>query len=488
MSIESLLLALSWAANRTVLRGSDASLNGKQLLQQLELVQQTLAKLRARRVALALDNSAAWCLHDLALAASGLVCVPVPGFFSAGQQRHVLDSAGIDTLIGHQLQSGVLEQAGFVAVRSGIYQRTLPQSQALHAGTAKITYTSGTTGQPKGVCLSLETQLTVADSLRQATAGLQLQRHLCLLPLATLLENIAGVYAQWLQGAEVIVPSLAEIGWSGAAGLDVSRLLALLQREQPHSVILLPQLLLALVQAAEQGWQPPSSLRMLAVGGGFVSAQLLQRAERLGLPVWEGYGLSECASVVCLNTPQARRIGSVGQPLPHARVCLADDGELLVQGPRMLGYLGEAPLQGNWLHTGDLAREEDGFILLQGRKKHMFVTAYGRNVHPEWVEAELTQQPAIAQAWLHGEARASNVAVLVPRGAARDADLQAAVDGVNASLPDYARVHQWLRAEAPFSAAAGLLTDNGRLRRTALLQHFAPALSALDAVSSPTPV
>ena len=118
----------------------------------------------------------------------------------------------------------------------------------------------------------------------------------------------------------------------------------------------------------------------------------------------------------------------------------------------------------------------------------MFVTAYGRNIHPEWVEAELTQQPAIAQAWLHGEARASNVAVLVPRGAARDADLQAAVDGVNASLPDYARVHQWLRAEAPFSAAAGLLTDNGRLRRTALLQHFAPGLSALDAVSSPTPV
>jgi long-subunit acyl-CoA synthetase (AMP-forming) len=139
----------------------------------------------------------------------------------------------------------------------------------------------------------------------------------------------------------------------------------------------------------------------------------------------------------------------------------------------MLGYLGEPPLRDEWLATGDLGSLEDGFLTLHGRKKHMFVTAYGRNVNPEWVEAELAQQAPIAQAWLHGEARAANVAVLVPRHAAcTDAQLEAAVREVNARLPDYARVHQWVRAREPFSAANGLATANGRLRRAAILLAY----------------
>jgi len=217
------------------------------------------------------------------------------------------------------------------------------------------------------------------------------------------------------------------------------------------------------------------------VGGGRVAPQVLDRAERLGLPVFEGYGLSECASVVCLNTPEARRIGTVGRPLPHVELRLADDGEVLVRGPQMLGYLGE-PLQvGEWLATGDLGHFEDGFLVLHGRKKHQFVTAYGRNVNPEWVEAELVQQAPIAQAWLHGEALAQNVAVLVPRyPELSDAGLQAAIDRVNAGLPDYARVHRWLRADAPFGASNGLATANGRLRRNALFNHYQSAINAIQ--------
>ncbi|MBU2012897.1 MAG: AMP-binding protein, partial [Gammaproteobacteria bacterium] len=214
--------------------------------------------------------------------------------------------------------------------------------------------------------------------------------------------------------------------------------------------------------------------------GGRVAPQLLERAERLGLPVFEGYGLSECASVVCLNTPEARRIGTVGRPLPHFELRLADDGEVLVRSPHMLGYLGEPPLTGEWLATGDLGHFEDGFLILHGRKKHQFVTAYGRNVNPEWVEAELVQQAPIAQAWLHGEALAQNVAVLVPRRAElSDAELQAAVERVNAGLPDYARVHHWLRAAEPFTAGNGLATANGRLRRNALFNHYQSAINAL---------
>ncbi|AHY41667.1 AMP-binding protein [Stutzerimonas decontaminans] len=437
-----------------------------------------LEQLGVQRVALALDNGLEWALWDLALLRAELVCVPLPGFFSPAQQEHVLQHAGIDCLIG--AASPLSERCGFRPTASGLLQREPDAVTTVPAGTLKITYTSGTTGQPKGVCLDAEAQLAVAESLWQASLPCGVRQHLCVLPLATLLENIAGLYAPLLASARVELRPLAEIGFSGAAGFELPRLLATLQASQPHSLILLPQLLLALVSAAEQGVPLPTSLRFIAVGGGRVAPQLLERAERLGLPVFEGYGLSECASVVCLNTPEARRIGTVGRPLPHVEVRLADDGEVLVRGPHMLGYLGEPQLTEEWLPTGDLGHFEDGFLVLHGRKKHQFVTAYGRNVNPEWVEAELVQQAPIAQAWLHGEALAQNVAVLVPRRAELgDAELQAAVERVNAGLPDYARVHHWLRAAEPFNAGNGLATANGRLRRNALFNHYQSAFNAL---------
>jgi pyrroloquinoline quinone (PQQ) biosynthesis protein C len=171
--------------------------------------------------------------------------------------------------------------------------------------------------------------------------------------------------------------------------------------------------------------------------------------------------------------PAARRIGTVGRPLPHAALRIADDGEVQVRGARMLGYLGEAPLADEWvadergggdewLGTGDLGHFEDGFLVLHGRRKHQFITAYGRNVNPEWVEAELVQQGPIAQAWVHGEALAENLAVLVPRRAdCSDAELDAAVAAANAGLPDYARAGRWLRAEAPFTPATAFSPPTG---------------------------
>ena len=118
---------------------------------------------------------------------------------------------------------------------------------------AAILYTSGTTGRPRGVCLDAETLFTVAGSLVDAASAVAPRRHLCLMPLATLLENVAGLYATLLADAEIALPSLSEIGYTGATGLDVPTLLRCLHRYQPESVILVPQLLLALVMAAEQG-------------------------------------------------------------------------------------------------------------------------------------------------------------------------------------------------------------------------------------------
>ena len=467
--------SLSAFGNAAALRENERQLSYSQLLQEVDQRSKQLLDLGAQRVALALDNGIDWVLWDLAVLHAGLVCVPLPGFFSSSQQAHVLDSAGIDCLIGPT--SPLYDALGFSPSSAGLQQRPRAQVSELPAGTCKITYTSGTTGQPKGVCLDSATQLAVAQSLVQASASCAVERHLCVLPLATLLENIAGVYAPLLAGAQVELMPMAQIGLLGASQFDLPRFLAALAQAQPNSLILLPQLLLALVSAAERRLPLPNSLRFIAVGGGRVASQLLQRAEALGLPVFEGYGLSECASVVCLNTPENRRIGSVGQPLPHLQVSLGADGEVLVKGPRLLGYLGEPSPAEEWLGTGDLGHFDGPFLVLHGRKKHQFITAFGRNVNPEWVEAELVQQLPIAQAWLHGEALPGNVAVLVPRFPnTPDSQLAEAVATANQALPDYAPVHHWLRAEQPFSSANTLATSNGRLRRTALFNHYQHAI------------
>jgi pyrroloquinoline quinone (PQQ) biosynthesis protein C len=317
------------------------------------------------------------------------------------------------------------------------------------------------------VCLGAAQQHALAQALAAATRPLALERHLCLLPLPVLLENVAGARTALLAGADCVLPPLASVGLTGATGFDPLACLAAIEREQAESVILLPQMLLALTAALEAGAPRPARLRFAAVGGAKVAPALIERARAAGLPVYEGYGLTECGSVVALNLPDADRPGSVGRPLAHVRVEIGGDREIVVCGER----------------TGDLGRlDDDGFLYVDGRRKHVLITSFGRNVAPEWPEAELTAGGAIAQAAVFGEARAQLCAVIVPRTAgATDAALAAEVRRVNARLPDYARIALWLRADAPFGAADGLATANGRVRRDAVWSRYAGRLESLYA-------
>lgn len=425
-------------------------------------------------LAIALENGRDWLLWDLAALRAGVVCIPIPGFFSAAQCRHLLDSSGADTLIG-RLPGGLSpEEFGFSA-RPPVWRRR-PQTVELPAGTAKVTFTSGSTGQPRGVCLSARSLFQVAESLNEACSAVAPKRHLSLLPLGVLLENL-GVYAALLARATVHLP--ADTGMRGSA-VDPVRLLGLLEQLRPQSLILVPQLLQALLHAAHGGWSLPKSLRFIAVGGARVAPVLLQRAAELGWPVFEGYGLSECASVVSLNRPGHNRIGTVGTPLPHVQVSIAADGEILVHGARPLGYLGDRGSVPDPWRTGDIGTLEDGYLVIRGRRKNQFITAYGRNVNPEWIEAELTHQPAIAQAVVHGEALPLNLALIVPVGpAVTRNEIETAITTVNQGLPDYARIGAWLPAAQPFTPDNGLLTANGRLRRDAILELHRPALMGL---------
>jgi long-chain acyl-CoA synthetase len=298
-----------------------------------------------------------------------------------------------------------------------------------------------------------------------------------------LLENIAGVYAPLLAGGEVIIPTLAEVGFTGSSYLNPQVLLGLLERQQPHSIILTPQLLQLLVSAAQAGWTPPASLVFVAVGGAKVPAALLNAARAAGIPAFEGYGLSECASVVSLNVAGHDRPGSSGRPLAHLRVEI-DAGEIVVRGNAMLGYAGEpASWHQEGVRTGDLGYlDEDGYLIINGRSKNLLISSYGRNISPEWVESELMADPALADCVVFGDARPYCVALVSPRDpATSDASIQRVIDDSNARLPDYARVRQWHRLEQPLLLTGGLLTENGRPRRAAILAHFNAAIESLYA-------
>lgn len=472
--------------NRIAVDDGSEQLTFAKLLEAAELLATRLSELSPNAIGLLADNGAGWVLTDLAAMIAGIPIVPLPLFASKSQLAHAMRTAGIDYVVTGQ-QSRVCEAlpaqahvtlSRFTRDLLGIGFPMLQSRSDLPAECWKVTFTSGTTAGPKGVCLSLATLEKTADALRQASSGCAEDRHLCVTPLATLLENVGGIYAPLLAGASICVPPLSTVGLTGSSNLDAQRLVGALRESRATSAILVPQMLAGIVAALEAGDAPPRDLRFLAVGGAAVPARLLEASRALGLPVYEGYGLSECASVVTVNRPEEFRAGTVGKPLPHVRIEIARDGEIHVSGSTCIRYLDGAPMK-DPVATGDIGYFDDaGYLRITGRKKNMFITSFGRNVAPEWIEQELTAQPAIAQAAVFGEARPFAAAVIVPSTGATHSSIGVAIDEVNKHMPDYARIGAWICAEEPFSPRNSLTTANGRLRRDEIFRTYAAEIDA----------
>ncbi len=419
-------------------------------------------------VAVALDNGPAWVIIDLALMALGRASVPLPPFFTSEQRLHALSDSGACLLLRPPVSAD--DTVGSIGGRDVAGQSLGLPVHDLHRGTAKVTYTSGSTGAPKGVCLSLSQMEAVAASLVDIIGRDFAGRHLAVLPLGVLLENVAGLYPTLLAGGCYNAIGLVELGFADGLRPDIGRLVATIRDRKINSLILVPELLRALTTyLAATGMRLPA-LKLVAVGGAKLSPQLIEAARAVGIPAYEGYGLSECASVVALNTPNSQRKGAVGKVLPHLSLSLADDGEIMIGPAPFLGYMG-GPAQDGVLRTGDLGTlDADGFLSISGRKSNLLITAFGRNVAPEWVESELLAQPEIGQAVVFGEGAAELCAILVPsRGDLPPEAIQAAVARANARLPTYAQVGRW-SGSRPFELARGELTGNGRPRRAALRQ------------------
>lgn len=479
-----LAVAARQPADAIALSDSHSQVTWRQLPERIQECAEQLRSRGSARIALCAENSVDWAIVDLAAQHAAIVIVPLPEFFTAAQAQHALVTAGIEWLIFDRLPSDwpaaltpTARPAQPLAASGRLQIQQLPAKSAsqLPPDCQKITFTSGSTGEPKGVCLSAAQQWQVASSLA-ATIGLQHPRHLCLIPLATLLENVAGIYTPLLCGGEVHFATAAQRGLRGSSGVDVAALLGAIGQHQPQTLIVTPQLLTVLTTAAKQGWTPPLSLRFIAVGGARTAPELLADAAALGLPVYEGYGLSECGSVVALNSLQQSRPGTAGKILPHCQVSVVD-GELIIHSPRFLGYVGDpSSWASECVHSGDLVTlDEQGYITIHGRRKNLLITSYGRNVSPEWVESLLLGSHLLRRCVVVGDGQPQLTALIDDNPAHTPERLQSWFDHCNHQLPDYARATEWIAlSEQQWQP---LLTANGRPRRHLIEQFFSTLTS-----------
>ncbi|WP_079570367.1 AMP-binding protein [Bradyrhizobium erythrophlei] len=370
-----------------------------------------------RTIGIYAPNGLGWVIAQLACALAGKIVVPLPTFFSPMQLGHVVRDASVELILVSEQTAALAVQSGAPTHMIDVHRSGADLPDAID-GFGQIIYTSGSTGQPKGVRHQSGQIAWSAAALGTATAASATDTYLSVLPLPLLLETLCSIFIPTLIGAYVHFDTgLAEqVGRGDASGIAKA-----FEIHRPTMSVLVPQLLKHWVAELQGSGQfAPSSLRFVAVGGAPVPRQVANAAWRLGIPVHEGYGLSECCSVVAVNRPKERRPGTVGQPLSGLSVSI-DDGEIVVDGPSITdGYLGQGPAKRPW-RTGDLGEiHQDGFVTVHGRKDSLLVTSFGRNVSPEWIETMLLADPRIALCTVagHGEPHLTVLLIPSPPGAA----------------------------------------------------------------------
>nr|CRH04923.1 putative Long-chain-fatty-acid--CoA ligase [Candidatus Magnetococcus massalia] len=417
----------------------------------------------------------------------------------------------------------------------------LPQEPQLWSSTygvddpdalATIVYTSGTTGPPKGVMLSHRNILSNASASLKRIAAYTDDRFLSFLPLSHALERTAGCYLPMMAGSEVAfsrgIPYLSEdlVAMQPTVLISVPRIFERIHSEVEAKLQHAPSWKVRLFNyAVESGWERflhqqgqtgfharellwpllkqmvadkllkklGGRLRLAISGGAPLDPVISRFFLGMGLPLVQGYGLTETAPVVSVNTPLDNAPESVGQPLPGVQVRLAEQGELCIKGPGVMrGYWHDAAATDvaidheGWYHTGDKGEiDPDGHIRVVGRLKEILVTATGRKVPPADVEGAIQRDPLFSQVLVMGEGRPylSALVVLKPEMAkGEELDELALLERINAQLhafPRYAEIVRVAVVAEPWSVENGLLTPTLKLKRGAIMAHYRDQVNTL---------
>ena len=416
---------------------------------------------------------------------------------------------------------------------------------------ATIIYTSGTTGEPKGAMLTHDNiAFDVASCLKRIafTGG---DTSLSFLPLCHIFERMAGLYAMlacgvtiaYAQNMDTVATDAQEVKptvltgvprfyekvyarvYENASkfpplrraifhwGLGVGRQAARLHFEgrKPAGWLALQHRVADRLVGAKIRERVGGRLRFCISGGAPLGPKVMEFFFAVGIPVVEGYGLTETSPVICLNLPGREKPGSVGPAIADVEVKIGDEGEILTRGRHVMrGYFQNdeatrAAIRDGWFHTGDIGHlDADGALFITDRLKDLLVTAGGKKVAPQPLEGRLKTSKWIAEAVLLGDRRPYVIALLVPNFATleahakahgwdvsdRDALLergevaasyQAEIDRLNADLAPFEKVKKFALLNRELTQEAGEITPTLKVRRKIIVQKFAARIDELYA-------
>lgn len=362
-----------------------------------------------RRIGILAKNSILWLVMDLAVLFSDFIEIPIPLLFSKAQAKNLIDYCDlilVDRFGETKIKAWALSHIPYqqLALEPLLNQTSMPffYDTKTDDSICKVIHTSGTTNTPKGVKISRRVLSKQALQLKKHNHYVDYSYYLSMLPASLLLEQMAGYYQCLLSGGCIYFTSPDE-PLVGQVLANENYYIDLLAKIKMTACILTPSLLHALTCKARQAKRNKvgSIYRFLfasdvcpyfAVGGADTPISELQQLQTLGIPVYQGYGLSEHCSVATLNTPDANRLGSIGKALPGVALKILADQTLLIKSETLFsGYTTVDASSGyidddGWLHTGDLARiDTAGYVYFLGRKKNILITANGRNINPVWL-------------------------------------------------------------------------------------------------------
>jgi long-chain acyl-CoA synthetase len=403
-------------------------------------------------------------------------------------------------------------------------------------------YTSGTTGPPKGCLLTHGNYRKVTNMAEAEGVFTDDDLVYLFLPLAHAFAllvqfvtlDLGGTIAFWEKDPQKIIPNLLEVRptYFPSVPRIFEKIYTLANNAgDPDEIKAAVELGLKVRQLQEAGQPIPAEMqaafdeadeklyvnvrnlfggriRQCVTGAAPIAKEILEFFYACGVPVFEGYGMTETSTVASANRADAFRFGSVGKPLPGMEVKIADDGEVLLRGPNIFqGYFKNEKatnetLDGGWLHTGDLGRvDEDGYLYITGRKKDIIITAGGKNITPANLENGLKQNRWISQAVVVGDRRPFLIVLItldpeeIPAFAqehglapeevhdsdAMRAEIQKAVDEVNSHVGRVEQIKKFRILPEDLSQETGELTPTLKVKRNVVNEKFTPDIEELYA-------
>jgi long-chain acyl-CoA synthetase len=523
------------------------------------------------RVGLLSETRPAWTFADLAITAAGAVVVPIYATSSPDECEWILgDSQSVavvcedasqvakvlavrdrlpdlNTIVAIDPAAGAI---GLGELRESGTEIDDAELESRAASTAPgdpctIIYTSGTTGPPKGCVITHANLRAMLDSVREGDLlGDADDVTYLYLPLAHVLARImqhssieaGGTIAYFGGDTRQVVEELAEVAPTflpsvprifekvyalvtagidrrtlreavrvGGEVQDLRALGATVPPELDDAYQRFDSALFSRVRAAFGG-----RVRKAVTGAAPIAEEILEFFWACGVPVLEGYGMTETTAGVAIARLGAQRFGTVGRPIPGVEVRIAGDGEILVSGPNVFaGYYGNAAagfgaVVDGWLHTGDLGSvDEDGFLRITGRKKDLIITAGGKNITPANLESDMRRTRWVSQAVMHGDRRPYPVMLItldedeiipwaagqgLPADVAALAEhpqvlalIQVELDRANGRYARAEQVKRFAVLPHDLSQESGELTPTLKVKRAVVDERYADVLDALYA-------